>query len=83
MKFNKYWFKPRGFGYGATPTSWEGWLTIIVFIGYVLILTGIQVTESDKYTSSYLLYVFTGVIILIIISKAKSKGKWHWSWGKK
>lgn len=27
MKFNKYWFKPKRFGYGATPTTWEGFVS--------------------------------------------------------
>jgi hypothetical protein len=26
-----YWFRPRRYGYGATPTTWQGWLTIIAF----------------------------------------------------
>jgi hypothetical protein len=21
----RYWFKPRRYGYGATPVTWEGW----------------------------------------------------------
>jgi hypothetical protein len=21
----RYWFRPKRYGYGATPTTWEGW----------------------------------------------------------
>ena len=24
------WFKPRTFGYGWTPASWEGWVVTLV-----------------------------------------------------
>ena len=28
---SKVWFKPKRFGYGATPASWEGWLATALF----------------------------------------------------
>ncbi|MFC3067712.1 hypothetical protein [Phenylobacterium soli] len=30
------WFAPKQYGYGATPSSWEGWA---VTLGFVLIVT--------------------------------------------
>ncbi len=32
---NRYWFRPKRFGYGATPSSVEGWL---VSVGYALVV---------------------------------------------
>jgi 4-hydroxybenzoate polyprenyltransferase len=29
-----YWFRPKTFGFGATPATWQGWL---VTLGYVLL----------------------------------------------
>ncbi|MBU1270467.1 MAG: hypothetical protein KKA06_07410 [Nanoarchaeota archaeon] len=29
---NDYWFKPKSFGYGAQPVTWDGWLSTAVFI---------------------------------------------------
>lgn len=26
------WFKPRAFGYGWTPASWEGWAVTLVWM---------------------------------------------------
>ena len=26
-----YWFKPRRYGHGATPSTWQGWATIAAF----------------------------------------------------
>lgn len=28
----KPWFKPRTFGYGWTPASWEGWAVTLVWM---------------------------------------------------
>ena len=29
QKNTDYWFKPRRYGYGATPATWQGWATIL------------------------------------------------------
>jgi len=79
MKFNKYWFKPRRFGYGATPTTWEGWTVVIVFIAYLLSLS-VLITNGN--TSKYLLYLFAGIVAVAAISKKKTDGEWKWNWGK-
>lgn len=80
MKFNKYWFKPKGFGYGATPTTWEGWVVVIVFIIYVLSLS-MLITRGE--IGQYVLYLFAGIVGVAVISKKKTDGKWKWNWGKK
>ncbi len=77
----KYWFKPRGFGYGATPITWEGWMVVIVFIIYILSIS-VLITEGGS-IGKYLLYVFVGIVAVAVISKKKTDGKWKWSWGKK
>ena len=32
---NQYWFKPKVFGYGATPATWEGWA---ITAGYCVVI---------------------------------------------
>ncbi len=38
----KPWFRPKTFGYGPAPASWEGWLCtltlIVLFVATVLLL---------------------------------------------
>ncbi len=80
MKFNKYWFKPRGFGYGATPTTWEGWMVVIVFIIYLLSLS---LYLKNGEIGSYLFYFIVGIVAIFVISKKKTDGEWKWNWGKK
>ena len=28
----QYWFKPKRYGYGATPVTWEGWAVILTAV---------------------------------------------------
>jgi hypothetical protein len=27
----EFWFRPKAFGYGATPDSWEGWMVVAAY----------------------------------------------------
>lgn len=75
MKINKYWFKPKLYGYGAYPTTWEGWTLILIF----LILFGYFIGDFKKTYSyiSFSLAMFL-VIILLIISYIKTQDGWSW-----
>jgi len=80
MKHNKYWFKPKKYGYGATPTTWEGWLVIVFFIGY---LFSISILLEQGNVSKYIFYFLAGLVVLLIITKKKTQGGMKWNWGKK
>lgn len=75
MKLNKYWFKPKSFGYGATPITWEGWTVVIIFVEYLFSLS--KLLNESKITS-YVIRLILGVIVIIIISKKKTEGDWKW-----
>jgi len=34
---SRYWFRPKRYGYGATPVTWEGWALVA---GFVVIVAG-------------------------------------------
>jgi len=77
-KMSKYWFKPKRYGYGATPSSWEGWLITIFFILVIM-------SRAIKLQNNQLRFVVELVLIitvLIIVSKYKTEGGWKWRWGK-
>jgi len=73
----KYWFKPKKYGYGAMPSSREGWSFTILFILFVLY----RVNKQDHMVMLYL-ELIVSAIILIVISKKKTDGVWKWRWGK-
>lgn len=80
----KYWFKRKTYGWGWTPATWEGWLTIVLWaVAFVIFLT-----ISNKNATSDSQVVFTFVIpilvmsfILILISWLKGETP-RWQWGE-
>ena len=76
MKINKYWFKPKRFGYGATPITWEGWAVVIVFIIYIISLSSLIKEDVNR----GILYLSVGIVAIWIISKNKTDGEWKWNW---
>ena len=35
MVMARFWFKPRRYGYGAAPTTWEGWTVTVASMAIV------------------------------------------------
>lgn len=74
---NKYWFKPKKYGYGAYPSSIEGW--VFVFVSVLVALA------IGRYLGSNLIYFYSSLIALLIccvvISYRKTDGVWKWRWG--
>jgi hypothetical protein len=93
---NKYWFRPKRYGYGMEPSSWEGWVATLVFTGLILLnayLNGLFSTPDEQLASGDIMSVNTIVRFLIILvilivlfikfSASRCKGKMKWNWGKK
>lgn len=78
MKINKYWFKPKRYGYGATPITWEGWAVVVVFVGF-LMLRSAMISETNH--TQFILELVISIVIMIILSKDKTKEDWKWRWG--
>lgn len=87
MKNNKFWFKPKKYGYGFTPISWEGWLATLIFILVLLISAYINNFDSPTLSSKEGLRFLLDVLILTtlfsILSKNKLDGELGWRWGNK
>lgn len=85
-KTQKHWFKRRRYGYGWTPVTWQGWLTIVgslaVILGGAFTIKDTPDGEFTKELGIYLLVVLLSVSTLIRIAIAKGP-KPKWRWGKK
>ena len=45
-----YWFKPKRYGYGATPITWEGWaVTLGTVIAMVVVSVCLRLTERHSW----------------------------------
>ena len=81
---NRYWFKPKRYGYGATPVSWEGWLVtgLAVAIIFVSSLTLVgQGRPNPIALVIWLAIVSATVVGLSIVGRRKTDGAWRWRWG--
>ncbi len=83
---NKYWFKPKTYGYGYVPISVEGWIAtiILILIGIFLVYINnfFNYSELDWIDSLLFLVeiIILGFIFLKLFEK-KCRGKLRWNWG--
>jgi len=78
-----HWFKRKIFGWGWTPASWQGWLTVFVF-ALVILWMGLSLAANPNPTNTDLLWFFVEllIIIFVLIFISNKKGqKPHWKWG--
>jgi len=79
----EYWFKPKRYGYGATPATWQGWaLTLGTVLAIVAVSLYLRFTgHSPRALLALLIFDAAAVSTLIIISYRKTEGAWRWRWG--
>jgi hypothetical protein len=79
-----YWFRPKRYGYGATPVTWQGWaVTIATVAAMVGVSLYLRLTERSLWTLAAL-FAFDAIALtfLAIVSYRKTDGEWRWRWGK-
>ena len=82
MQKTNYWFKAKTYGYGWYPATWQGWVTILVYLVILAGLIYIFETNVEKYLVFYLVSVFVSSGLLVCISYKKGEPT-KWRWGKK
>ena len=76
-----YWFRPKRYGYGATPVTWQGWavtgIAVVLFLGAALLATAIGRTMP---VAALALIGFEAVVIalLVVVTQRKTDGEWRW-----
>jgi TRAP-type uncharacterized transport system fused permease subunit len=77
-----YWFRPKRYGYGATPVTWQGWVVTLIAAAVIAnafaapILTG-----GSPWAFADLVFGVVAVVALVIITRRKTEGGWRWRWG--
>jgi len=81
----RYWFRPKQYGYGATPTTWEGWVVTLlgaaISVGIVYVLTGGYRPLSATETVVCWIAFVVVVVGIMVVARAKTEGGWQWRWG--
>jgi hypothetical protein len=77
---NTYWFKPREYGYGATPVTWEGWAVTAVTV-FIIVMASMLAPVLGRGMSGGLTAFIVDVLAIaafILISRQKTDGEWRW-----
>jgi hypothetical protein len=85
-----YWFEPKVYGYGATPSNWKGWAATAVFAIVVmalsLVLLGLEPkpgTGLSAWNIGIWALMVAGLTVgFVWLARAKTHGQWGWRWGK-
>jgi hypothetical protein len=90
---NRYWFKPKVFGYGATPTTWEGWAVVSGYCIMIAVATYVALVliepSGEASGVQWALWGIWGLVLLVatalltIISRRRTDGEWRWRWGRR
>jgi hypothetical protein len=86
LQSSRFWFKRRRYGWGWMPCTWQGWVTVAVFIGIVVIGSKTILPAKPAQPSPREWTVFFGlnlaaVLFLIIVALVKGPiPRWRWGW---
>ena len=78
-----YWFRPKRYGYGATPVTWQGWA---VMLGTVAVMVAVSLflrLTEPHYWALAVMFGFDALAlaVLFIVCRRKTEGEWRWRWG--
>lgn len=80
----RYWFRPRKYGYGARPSTWQGWALVAAFVAVIgalsLWLKAVGPPSSERILA-HLALVGALTIAVVWVSWKKTDGEWRWRWG--
>ena len=83
----QYWFKPKRYGYGATPVSWEGWTVTFLAAAFVagsIVAMNLVVDKSD--VVAWLVWaalIAVATFWFIQFTRRRTEGEWRWRWGNR
>lgn len=79
----KYWFKRKRYGYGWKPVTWEGWLSVglyvFIVVGGLWAIRGVSDKNISTLANTYSIVVLLATVLLIVLGhKYGPKPKWRW-----
>jgi hypothetical protein len=80
----KYWFRQKKFGYGATPSTWQGWVLAIVscLALFGVVLLGPAIRDNSLRALWMVLGSAAVVVPSTVIAYFKTEGGWRWRNGR-
>ena len=84
----RYWFKPRRYGYGAAPATWEGWLVTIlaaaIVAGSIAIMNMNLWVDRTNFSAWIIWAVLIATLVYCFVQFCRRRidGEWQWRWGE-
>ncbi|MDF3814199.1 hypothetical protein [Rhodopseudomonas sp. BAL398] len=76
---NEFWFTPKLTGYGAAPSTWEGYTLVGALLAVVLVCSFVMVRRGNSYRSIFplpLRVIAISTVIFLIVCAWKTDGSW-------
>jgi hypothetical protein len=78
----QYWFKRRAYGWGWVPATWQGWLTLLVFLGiflwlFVPFVNGLEPTGTETFWFLTKMLIWAAALIGVSYLMGEPP-KWQW-----
>lgn len=75
------WFRPKKFGYGATPVTWQGWAVIAAAVSAIAAAARLILVSHAGAPWAWTAFVAAAAAVLAllwIVCRRKSEGEWRW-----
>jgi hypothetical protein len=78
-----YWFRPRHYGYGASPTTWQGWAAIVAFpvICGAVAFALVALLPPAIAVVLFVIFMAAATFGFIAFVRKRTDGEWRWNWG--
>ncbi len=79
------WFKPRRYGIGVTPSTWEGWAATVVCVILLILDTWLlpRLIPDPRLGQGLAMVVLVTILGgFVWLAQAKTDGDWRWRWGE-
>jgi hypothetical protein len=80
---NEYWFRPKTYGYGAMPVTWEGWAVIGAAVIVIAAAAVLILSFGQHSSSAYIAFFAVEALVIAalwIVCRRKTDGEWRWRW---
>lgn len=79
----RYWFRPKRYGYGATPVTWQGWAVTLGTVAAMVAISLYLRLNDRGYAALAVMFGFDALALafLFVICRRRTDGAWRWRWG--
>ncbi len=78
------WFRPKKFGYGATPVAWQGWAVVAIGVIAIAGAAWLILEPHGRQSGAWVAFFASEAVVLAllwIVSRRHTDGEWRWRWG--